>query len=250
MYRQLELDAALFRRSDAALTRALRGGRFLERAELQAILARGGVRAAGPRLAYVIMHAELQGLICSGPRQGRQFTYALLDERAPGARTLARDAALVELTRRFFASRGPATARDFAYWSGLTVADAKAGIAGLPGNFRRETIDGQTHVFTSDAVKSRDWNGATFLMPDYDEYGMSYKDRSALAPEKPLRAKLAFNRMIVVDGRVAGSWQRTIEARGVATRTELIAPLTPAKQRAVQQAIRRFQAFVTAKGIS
>ena len=90
MYRQLELDAAVFKRSDAVLARALQAGRFLTRTTLQAALARARVKAEGPRLAYLMMHAELQGLICSGPREGRQFTYALLESRVPEAPRQAR----------------------------------------------------------------------------------------------------------------------------------------------------------------
>ena len=75
----------------------------------------------GMRLAHLAMYAELEGVICSGPTRGSQFTYALLAERAPDARRLTRDEALGELSRRFFRSHGPATIRDFVWWSGLTA---------------------------------------------------------------------------------------------------------------------------------
>ena len=126
MYRQLDLNAAVFKRSDAILVRALRSEPFLTRNALQAVLARSGVKAAGPRLGYLMMHAELEALICSGPREGRQFTYSLLETRVAAAPVLKREAALMELSRRYFATRGPATAQDFAMWSGLTLTDARA----------------------------------------------------------------------------------------------------------------------------
>ncbi len=128
IYRQTGLDPAGLKRSRVIFERALRDRVHLTRAELGAALARGGLVAAGLRLASFVMHAELEGVICSGPRRGKQFTYALLDERAPGARTLDRDQSLAEIVRRFFTSHGPATVRDFVWWSGLTVRDAQAGI--------------------------------------------------------------------------------------------------------------------------
>jgi DNA glycosylase AlkZ-like len=127
-YRQLELDERVFTKSHAALAAALRGGRHLTRVELGHALERAGIRAAGTRLAYVLMRAELDAVICSGPRRGKQFTYALFDERVPASKPLARDQALAELVRRYFASHGPATVQDFAWWSGLTVADGTKGI--------------------------------------------------------------------------------------------------------------------------
>src|SRR6185503_17841940 len=146
-YRTFELDAAVLARSRAALERALAGGRQLTRLELAKVLQRAGVQADGPRLAHVMMHAELDAVICSGARRGRQFTYALLEERAPRARSLGRDEALAELTRRYFSSHGPATVRDYVWWSGLTVADARTGIALATPALAQKLIDGRTCWF-------------------------------------------------------------------------------------------------------
>jgi hypothetical protein len=246
MYRQLDLTAAVFRRSDAILARALQGGRFRTRPALQAVLAKSGVKASGPRLGALMIHAELEGLICSGPREGRQHTYALLETRAPGAKRLTRDAALAELSRRYFATRGPATARDFATWSGLTLTDARAGIETLGSQYLREKLDGNEYVFLPSPDAARGRGSATFLMPDYDEYGMSYQDRSALfaAP-----MKLAHNRMIVVDGRIVGSWRRTLSGKALRIETDYPAPPGNVKQRAVARALQRFKAFAAGSAL-
>jgi len=116
-YRELELDTATFRKTNAALAKALEGGRQLTRDELRELLARARITVAGQRMAHIMMRAELDAVVCSGARRGKQFTYALLDERAPRARSLSHDDALVELSRRYFPSRGPATVQDFAKWS-------------------------------------------------------------------------------------------------------------------------------------
>jgi hypothetical protein len=122
MYRQLELDHSVFKRSNAALAKALREGQTLTRDELRGVLRKAGIAVDGNlRMSYLMMRAELDAIVCSGPRRGKQFTYALLDQGAPQPKTLHRDEALVELVRRYFISRGPATVQDFAKWSGLNL---------------------------------------------------------------------------------------------------------------------------------
>ena len=127
MDRQLEVERRLIARSQRAFTKALQGGQPRSRTDLQLALTRAKVAASGPRLAHLLMHAELDGLICSGPRRERQFTYMLLDERVPSTKPLQRDVALAELTRRYFESHGPATVQDFSWWSGLSMRDATRG---------------------------------------------------------------------------------------------------------------------------
>ena len=241
MYRQLDLNARLFSRSDAVLVRALGSERCLTRPALQTVLARSGIKASGPRLGYLVMHAELEALICSGPREGRQFTYSLLETRVPAAPVLKRDAALIELSRRYFTTRGPATAQDFAMWSGLTLTDARAGLESLGREFTRATIAGQIHAFRAVDLGPRDTATFAFLMPDYDEYGMSYKDRRALAT--PGIKTVAYNRMIVVDGRIVGSWRRSLAGKSIEVETDFPAPLSRRKLLAITQATRRFTAF-------
>src|SRR6185503_13819668 len=117
----------------------------LTRTELGAALAKAGIMAEGVRLGYFMMSAELDGVICSGARRGKQFTYALLEERVPPVKDLTGDEALAELTGRYFRTRGPATLQDFTWWSGLTMADAKHGIEMVKSKFRQEAMNGQTY---------------------------------------------------------------------------------------------------------
>lgn len=125
MHRREGLSDALLARTDDLLVAALRGGRQLTRREVADVLAEQGVEAERFRLAYILMHAELKGLICSGAMDGKQHTYALLEERAPGARSLDREAALAELAMRYFTSRGPAMVEDLSRWASLTLSDAR-----------------------------------------------------------------------------------------------------------------------------
>jgi len=249
MYRKLELDDALFRRSNAAIARALQGGQQLTRTELGAMLAEIGVVAEGMRLGYIVHRAELDAIVCSGARRGKQFTYALLDERAPQARTLARDEALAELTGRYFTSHGPATAEDFAWWSGLTRADVKAGLEMVASQLVHEMIDGKTYWFSTSTPPPRETSHQAFLLPTYDEFVIGYTDRSAMfdaAHTHQLRPRdnIVFDSMIVIDGRVVGSWRRTFKKGAVVVELAPFAPLTAAEGEAVTVAAQRYGEFV------
>src|SRR5262249_19516036 len=122
-YRQHGLDDRTAGRHNELIGEALRGGQHLTRAELGRVLG-----ATGNRLAYIVIWAEREGLTANGPMRGKQHTSALVSGRVPAPRTLDPEAALAELTRRYFTSHGPATVKDFAWWSSLTTRQITAGL--------------------------------------------------------------------------------------------------------------------------
>jgi len=186
------------------IERALGGSRYLTRQELRARLARAGITLDGTPLALVVMYAELEHVICSGPRRGKQFTYALVSERAPKAREMPGDEALAELTRRYFASHGPATVRDFVWWSSLTTADVRRGLDIIKA--RSVEQDGRTY-WTSRSTKAHPHRGTrVHLLPVYDEFLVAYRDRVAV-PHGPSSYTLGpMKHALVIDGQVAGTW--------------------------------------------
>jgi hypothetical protein len=216
--RQLEVEKSLIHQTNKILADALEGGRQLTRAELAAVLQGNGINTDGLRLGHLIMHAELDGIICSGARRGKQFTYALLEERAPQAKTLEREEALAELTKRYFRSHGPATLKDFVWWSGLTMADARAGIDFVKSQFEQEVIERQTYWFAP-SRPVRKPSLTAFLLPNYDEYTVGYTDRSAIfdvshTDNLVLREGI-LAQSTLIDGRVTGTWKRTIKKNEV-----------------------------------
>jgi hypothetical protein len=248
MFRQLELDDALFARSNAIIAKALEGGKQLTREELGSALAEGGIEAKGMRLGYIVFRAELDTVVCSGPRRGKQFTYALLDERAPTARRLTRDEALAELTLRYYTGHGPATVQDFAWWSGLTVADVKAGIAMVGSQLTHEMIDGQAYWFSAAMSPQAKPCESAFLLPTYDEYLIGYSsfDKSR-GGGQDLGGKLVFDSTIVIGGQVMGSWRRTFKKGGVIIELAPFAPLTDDQWELVEEAAQRYGQFVGLK---
>lgn len=244
MYRQLELDDALFLRSNAAIAKALQGGQQLTRAELGSALAQAGIVAEGMRLGYIVHRAELDAVVCSGPRRGKQFTYALLDERAPQARILKRDEALAELTRRYYTGHGPATVHDFVWWSGLTVADAKAGLEMVASDLTHEVIDGQTYWFSASMPPAAQPCQAAFLLPTYDEFVIGFSSfGKSRAGGQDVSGNVVFDSMIVIGGQIVGSWRRTFKKGAVVIELAPFAPLTAAEGEAVTAAAQRYGEF-------
>ena len=219
MYRKLELTPDVLNRAANAMARAVEGGNYATRNDLRAVLEAEGISTAGPqRMTYLVMNAELEGVLCSGPRKGRQFTYALLDERA-APRTMDRDEALVELTRRYFESRGPATVHDLAKWSGLTIADARKGLDACSSLLEKESVDGVDYWFGAEAAADDSGAHDVFLLSVYDEYLSAYRGRSAMiSPAHAARLVGQGNALyyvLVVDTQIVGTWKREDPARAV-----------------------------------
>jgi len=254
--RKLGLDDAVVRRSNAVLERALRGGNQLTRAELAEALRGAGVDATGSqRLGHLVMRAELDAVVCSGARRGKQFTYALLDERVPPVPPRARDDALLELTRRYFATRGPATASDFAWWSGLAAGDAKKGIQLASSSLEQETVGGRTYWVDPSSpprTKAEKRSPTAHLLPNYDEYFIGLKDRSAIAERLQSAALVTggnalIGNVIVVDGQLVGAWARRIEKAAVVVELEPLTRVTAAEERAIRSAAAAYGAFLGMK---
>jgi hypothetical protein len=245
--RQIGLDLATLRKSQTIMARVLRGGRALTRQELKAALHTSGIGTAGvQRLAHIVMQAELDALICSGPRRGKHSTYALLDERVPPSPPLSREAALIELARRYFSSHGPAQLRDFVWWSGLPVGEARTGLAMLEQELTRDDIDGTTY-WSAPRTRLRQEPSRTYLLPVYDEYLIAYKDRSAAfdrsrAPQ--ITQGDPFSAPIVVDGIVVGAWRRRFRANTVVVTITRYSRSATIGSTAIRDAACAYAAFV------
>jgi hypothetical protein len=249
-WRQLELDDALFRRSNAAIEKALAGGRHLTRGEIVAALRRARVDAStGERATHLMMRAELDGVVCSGARRGKQSTYALLEGRVPPAGALARDEALAELARRYFMTRGPATLRDFAWWSGLTVADGKRATAALGDALLHERIGDAGYWSAPDAPTTTGRSRSAQLLPNYDELFIGFRERGALLARVRRAAGAGWAppliaHVVVVDGQIVGLWRRTLKAKSVQVSLSLAAPIDDAEQRAVAARSARYARYM------
>jgi len=248
--RQLDLTEPLCRRSQAVLAKALGGGAHLTREELGQALARAGIVAQGQRLGHLMLRAELDAVVCSGPRRGKQFTYALLDERAPATPSLDRDEALAELASRYFTSHGPALVQDFSWWSGLTVNDAQQAVTLAGARLRAVTIAGRIYWRGARARRATASPPLVHLLPSFDEYLVAYKGRDVVTDPAASKHRdlggstLVANPFVLRGGRVVGTWRRSFEKKKVIVDVRPLVPLTARERRDLRSAVLLLGAFL------
>ena len=250
-YRANGVDDAMMRKARRVVTRALRDGADLTRAEIRGTLLRNGMAVEGPALGNLMMQFELEALVCSGPRRGGHSTYALLDERVPAAGPPDRDEALAELARRYFQSHGPATVHDFGWWSGLTLGEARTAVAALHPALVVERIGSVDYCHIPFPSPPPRPTAAAHLLPNYDEFLVAYRDRSAAIEIPPAGAASRsdiFAHVLTINGRVAGTWTRTARTSAATGATTIAIQvrraLTAPERRLVEEAAARYGRFV------
>ena len=210
LHTRLGISDKDLKRSKSIIGAALSNNTFLTRTALIPLLTKAKINTDDIRFGFHLMDAELDGLICSGPRQGKQFTYALLSDRAPATAPIDRDNAIARLTRLYFSSRGPATVNDFQWWSGLNITDIKKGLL-LNKTFLTHVVaNGQAYWFSADAPPAASHTTSALLLPSYDEYTVAYKDRSDVLPPNLIQQTGygIFKPTLVINGQISGTWSR------------------------------------------
>ena len=245
-YRSLGLDEYVLGRSGELLATALSGGQSISRRGLYSVLDSAGMPAADGRGLHILGHHAQKGLICFAAREGKEPTFALLDEWVPHARNLDRDQALAELAKRYFTGHGPATLQDFAWWSGLPLRDLRAGIEMAGGHLGRMVLKGVEYwhgALPDDATISSD----IYLLPPFDEYTVAYKDRSAVVrPQYAARASSGgvFRPIIVVDGQVVGTWKSSVKKGQITVTPIPFGKMNKSAQREFRTAAERYAKFI------
>jgi hypothetical protein len=235
-HRQLGITTAIAQQSSAAFAAALEGGNHLTRRELAAVLQRSGIATEGQIIAHLVMNAELEAVICSGVPRGKEQTYALLDERAPDSTWLPRDEALAELTSRYFRSHGPATLKDFQWWSMLSAADARRGIRMAGDDLQSVDMGGRTYWLDPTLPVPRATSPVVQLVQQYDEFLVGYSEsRCAADIAGRLPRGETLTRAIVLDGQMVGRWRRPAGRKDM--EVELLRPLRKREQAALVRAV-------------
>lgn len=253
-HRQLELDDETLARSGDVVAEALHGGRQLTRPETFIQLQNAGISTAGQRGIHIVGALAQDGLICFGPRAGKQQTFVLLDEWIPRRRDLEREEALAELARRYFTGHGPATLRDLVWWSGLKVSDAKAGVEMVASELETQTINGAVYHGVdrggvSELPEPDDAGRAVHMLPGFDELLLGYRDRSAVLD--PMHAQKIqpgsngiFSPTVVVNGRVVGTWKRTFRKAAAVIEVNPFGAPSTGEERGIVDAAQRYGRFL------
>jgi hypothetical protein len=252
--RQLGLDEPTFTRSNDILAKALAGARQLNRPALFAILERNGISPEGQRGVYLLQRASLEGLICQGVTERNQPTFLSLDSIDSQTKRMQRDEALVELARRYFLSRGPATLKDFVWWSGLSSVDARAGLKAVEAELIQVHANDQTLWMSPTLAETTQAPTQAALLPGFDEYLLAYQDRSASLDVPRYKRDVPTNGMLpptmLLNGRVVGTWKRTIKRERAIIEFKPFEPLNENDDQVFVSAARRYADFMVLEEIN
>lgn len=256
-HRQLALSHYDISQAAELFRRALQGGRHLTRAELGQVLRSAGIAPDGQRLPHLLLCAELDAVIISGPRRGKQFTWVLFEERVTNSRPLEAEEAVTELVCRYFRSHGPAQLQDFVWWSGLTMADGRRGLAAAGSALGRMTMADKDYWLAAEgagapavAAATPTVDGLAHLLPNWDEYTVGYRDRAAaLHPDRSidptlLRFGSILANVVTIGGKVRGGWTRTVERGRVRVEVSPQTQLSGDEADAVRSAARHLSRFL------
>jgi hypothetical protein len=231
-FRAVELDDPTLGRCESVVAAALRDGP-LARADLYRALENSGIRTTASRGLHIIFALAHRRLICFGPRPGKQPTFILFDAWVRNSRDLEGDEAIHELALRYFRSHAPASVADFAWWSGLSMSEAR----------RATEMLGKVRSRVARVTTKSMW-----LLPPFDEYLVAYKNRSdVLDPVYAGRVNAGgglLNATIVANGEVVGTWKRSFKNGAVTITPALFRPLKKAEEARLGDAKSRYAAFL------
>ena len=250
-HKELALSEAIFAKSNTIIEKALRGGKHLIREELMAALGKAKIATDDNRSSHLLLRAELDGIACSGATKVGKQTYALLEARVPKTKPLTKEEALAKLAKKYFTSHCPATLQDFVWWSGLSVGEASHALEMVKSDFISETIASQTYWLADSFSIPKTGKESVYLLPAFDEFIISYKDRSASLPlenhNKTISNNGIFRPVIVVNGQVIGIWKRTVKKDKVMMETEFFKQPNKSTKSLIEKAAISFGHFLEKK---
>ncbi|UTB31592.1 MAG: winged helix DNA-binding domain-containing protein [Methanobacterium sp. ERen5] len=142
-YRELELDEKTLKTTGTILEEALSGTKGIKRSKLREILIENKISTDGQRFTFILQRASLEGLIHQGISIKNDPIYHSSEDLPSPQPT--NEEALKEISKRYFHSHGPATLKDFVWWSGLTVNNAKTGLKSIKSELNRFDIGNKTY---------------------------------------------------------------------------------------------------------
>jgi hypothetical protein len=208
--RQVGLTDEIFKKVWKIIELALQREDDLTKEDLMDRLAKKKIVVDGLMATQILIRAELEMRLCNGERKGNKVTYSLFDKRVPHSEKISKKDSLVKLASIYFNSRGPATVKDFGWWSGLNLSDAKFGISGLGTNLKRASLEGLDCMYFENANYTK--KKVSMLLPAYDEYMVGYAEGRNLAfpdnIEKSLLGNGIFKPLVVFDNTIVGTWKK------------------------------------------
>lgn len=213
----VEADESEILRGIPLVEKALSDGKHLTKEDIGDFLRGRNMTTDATLLNLIITRAEMEGILCNGKVLGNKQTYTLLDEWVPRQPELCREEALERLARRYFTSHGPATIPDFAWWSGLSITDCRKAVGMIRYDFVCENLNGREFWMRNDIRTSPSDMVSALLLPPFDEFVVSYKDRSEIVHEthhgKVMTKNGIFSPTVMLNGEIVGSWKKSVKKK-------------------------------------
>jgi hypothetical protein len=249
--KRIGLNEAVLKIGKHVLANAFKVQEQLTRDELYLAFKNSRVPALNNRdvQRHIIRKAGLDGLICFGSHNGKQPTFTLLDNRVPKSDSLTREEALTKIARKYFTGHGPATLKDFVWWSGLRMSDALAGIKMAAPHLTQEKVDGVCYWMSENILEFHDPSPTAHLLPAFDEYLIGYKDRSAVLSTQHSNKVVPggngmFLPVVLVDGQVVGTWKSASNASTIKVVLKLFNKLSSASLESIAIAAEHYGEFL------
>lgn len=229
MKTEANLEEPELRESLDVIEKALEGKRLLSRPAMREALEEAGIDTSKQRLYHILWYAAQNGLVFIGPMEGKQQTFGLVNEWAPEAQVLTNEEALQKLALRYLQSHGPASAKDFSWWSGVTQKEAQLGFDLSEAElFDRDDKGVEYWYVPTYLPTSTGSNNKIHLIYSLDEFLIGYKDRTALwseaQAEKLDPGKTGYVFPILLEGEVIGSWRPRVKKQTLSMQFTLATP--------------------------
>jgi hypothetical protein len=236
-------------RAVGALAGALSGGRRLPRAKALAAINGSGITTEGQRGYHLLRYAAQTGVTCIGPQVDGEQTFVLLSDWVRSPRRLDPREAAAELAFRYFRSHGPATAADFAGWTGLPLGTVRQAIADNEGRLVPATVEGSTVWLTPETREDAGGHRRTVALPGFDELLLGYKDRTLHVPSGRMDDIVpggngVFRATIVSDGVVQATWTRQLTPSRVKVTLQPFGTWSQTRRTAAERAVAAYAGYL------
>ena len=248
--KRMGLDEEVFKKSRKVLVKALQHEKILTREDIYEILASSKIQVKNQLGIHILWKLAQEGLICFGPKAGKKFTFVLFDEWIPGGKNLKKDEAFAEIAERYFLTRGPATLEDFAWWTGLNRTSALRCLEIIDNRLNKISIGTVTYYYPINELPVKNIkNDKICLLPGFDEYLVSYKDRTMLLEPEMLRAHFhgLVTPKVLIHGRIGGVWKREMNRHSVSVRINWFHAQPESVRKKTSAAIQSYSKFIGKK---
>lgn len=248
-HKTLGLTETVLKKTNGIIEKALQGGKHMTRNELKVLFEKAKIPTDdNNRLSHIMLSAELDGIVCSGATKQNKPTYALLSERVKKTKAYTREEALVKLASKYFISHGPATLQDFIWWSGLPVREAREALEMIKPELVAEKSGNETYWISNSFSALKSKKEPIYLIPAYDEFIISYKDRTASLPfqdqSKAVSNNGIFRPIIIENGQVTGIWKRSIKNDKVLIETEFFGTNNKSNHKILEKEALKYASFL------